>query len=80
MDNFENFKNKHTIIQGSEGMFHSISGEDYKKVKSFPNSNIWTVIEHDNIKYIIPGFTLKNRVNYVLTEQEWQNSSEMYLL
>jgi hypothetical protein len=41
---------------------------------------VWTIIEADGDMYISAGYHFVNRIGYFITEQEWENETEEYLL
>ena len=63
-------------------------GEDLKLVLRQMGENprkVWTVLDHGKEHegyehlYVVAGYHLCNRLNYIVTEQEWENEDEVYL-
>jgi len=54
------------------------------QVKANPKK-VWTVLDHgeeiDGYEhlYVIAGWHFVNRLNYIITEQEWKSEDEQYL-
>ena len=50
-----------------------------KQVKKNPKK-VWTIIDCGERKlYAIAGYHFVNRLNYVITEEEWKDESEEYI-
>jgi hypothetical protein len=51
--------------------------EDVKKgcLKNTDMKYVWTLVDDDNIWYIIPGYHLVNRIGYFVTKEPWQEDS-----
>lgn len=44
-------------------------GEDLQTIRETNSNNVWTLVDGDNGKlYIIQGYHLVNRVNYLITD------------
>lgn len=59
------------ITEGNEeaGLFETF-GKDLEFVRNQNPANIWTVVDgSDDNMYLIAGYHLVNRINYIITEQ-----------
>lgn len=71
----------YTCVENASGelMFETY-GEDFEVVKSYNVKNVWTILDsEDGELVIIPGLHFVNRINYVITEEEWGYETEEYL-
>lgn len=69
---------------GQEGMLETYK-PDIDQVLKLANSEknkkrVWTMIDGDNGMYLIAGYHLCNRIYYVITNEEWKNKNEEYLI
>lgn len=50
----------------------------YDEIKNHDVTRIWTIVEGDasNHLYALPGWHLVNRLDYVLTEQSWEDDTK----
>lgn len=74
---------KSTVLDPNDqaGMLETF-GEDIDLVLQVNNSTpkrVWTMIDGDNGMYLVAGFHFVNRVYYVVTNEEWQDSDEEYV-
>lgn len=75
---FDEFYNKYQPIDnelGDEGFLFETYGIELDYVKGVPNNNVWTLVEVDGVLYIIPGFNIVNRLNYLVTKEQWTDSN-----
>ena len=54
--------------------------EFVRKQNSENHKKVWTILEADGETYISAGYHFVNRIGYLITEQEWENEFEEYLL
>jgi len=50
------------------------------KHDTLTGKNVWTVVDGDEGVYIVSGYHLVNRINYIITNEECQTEEEVYLL
>lgn len=61
---------------GQELMYAWEAGKDEKSCRK-----IWTLIEGDSGNlWMVPGFHYVNRLGFFITEEEWQEDAEEYLM
>lgn len=56
-------------------------GKDLKIVQAQVKKNVkkvWTLVDGEDGLVAIAGYHLCNRVNYVITEEEWKNKNKQY--
>lgn len=67
-----------------DGCLFETFGEEIAFVLKTHSENpkkIWTIIEGDNGEmYICAGYHIVNRIGYFITETEWENAEEEYIL
>lgn len=63
-------------------MFETFGSEIDFVIKTHKETpkKIWTIIESEGEMFISAGFHFVNRLGYFITEQEWENEFEQYLL
>jgi len=57
-------------------------GEDLEKAKDIfhkSNKRVWTVIDCGGSHMVVTGMAFVNRVNYLITKEEWKDENEEYL-
>ena len=51
---------------------------DYVLMKAKKSNNVWTIIEGDNdTMFIVSGVHLVNRIGYLITNEEWEEETEV---
>ena len=69
--------------EGQEGMMETFSPH-IEKVLELANGDqtkrVWTMIDGDEGMYLIAGYHLVNRIYYIITNEEWENEDEEYLI
>jgi len=81
----DEFSKKYTVntdICGEEERLETY-GEDLDKVMKALDENpkkVWTEVDGDEGIYLVAGFHLCNRINYVITNEEWESEDEQYIL
>jgi len=82
---FEEFDRKYTTVEfedtisGTPDMLETY-GEELQIVKKSNPKTVWTIIDGEGERmYIIAGMHWVNRINYVITEEEWQDENEEYV-
>ena len=60
-------------------MFETYGEElDYVHMKAQNANNVWTIIEGDNdTMFIVSGVHLVNRIGYLITNEEWEEETEV---
>ena len=56
-------------------------GDDFKKVIDIQKHNpktLWTILECDDGLHVSAGFHCVNRMNYLVTLEEWDSENEIY--
>ena len=78
---WEIFLKKYCPIEKSEDYYlFETFGEDLLLVKNTDKNLIWTLVQGDNDKlYLIPGFHIVNRLNYVIATIPFETNSRNYL-
>jgi hypothetical protein len=62
------------------GCMYETYGEELAYVKAQPNERIWTIIDEDDKMFFIAGFHFVNRLGYLITNEEWSDENETYLI
>ena len=63
------------------GCMYETFGEELEYIKAIPNNRVWTIIDNDKGELIIiAGRHLINRIGYLVTDTEWQDENEEYLI
>ena len=62
------------------GCMYETYGEEVDYVKQQPNKRIWTIIDEEDKLYIIAGYHFVNRLGYLVTDEEWSDENETYLV
>jgi hypothetical protein len=54
---------------------------EWEEIKDVDERRVWTVVDSDSDElYVLPGFHRVNRVHYLVTEEQWRNDREQYVL
>lgn len=77
----------YTTVEGlsehDEGSMLETYGKDLEVIRKQAKENVkkvWTLVDgQENNLIAITGYHLINRVNYIITEEEWKNENEEYL-
>ena len=87
MDNFEQWVEEYQPIindNGEQNSYDNLMYETYPPdidiVKSYDNNQVWTLIEVEDKRYLIPGFHVVNRLGYFLTSNIWTNVEQEILI
>jgi len=62
------------------GCMYETYGEDVEYLKTIPNKRIWTIIDEGDEMFIIAGYHIVNRIGYFVTNEEWVDEFETYLV
>ena len=62
------------------GCMYETYGEEVDYVRQQPNKRIWTIIDEEDELYIIAGYHFVNRLGYLVTDEEWSDENETYLV
>jgi hypothetical protein len=63
------------------GCMYETFGEELEYVKAQPNKRIWTIVDTDGDDLIIlAGFHFVNRLGYLITNEEWSDANEEYIV
>ena len=81
------FDDIYTVIEGlskedAGEMMLETYGKDLEIVKKQLADNskkLWTIIDGDENSFVCAGFHFVNRLNYVITEEEWKDEEEIYI-
>lgn len=77
--NFEDFIDKYSPVENPEtGDILFDTDDEY--INKFHPSQIWTLIEEDDERYIVSGNQLVNRLNYIITNIPRINKTEEELI
>jgi len=67
-----------------EGCMYETYGEEFERVKEVlakSPKKIWTLIDNNNGWFgIVAGFYIVNRVGYLISENEWSDENEEYVI
>jgi len=83
----------YTIIEGlgecaNDSPLLETYGEDLETIKKQYKDNpkkVWTVLDNGEEKdgfehlYVVAGFHFVNRLNYLITKEEWKDEEEVYV-
>lgn len=75
---FDEFYDQYQPIDnviGDEGFLFETYGQDLEFVEKQEKNKVWTLVEVDGILYLIPGFHVVNRLNYIITKQPWTDET-----
>jgi hypothetical protein len=79
-------KTKHDSIQQEDmcpfgGCMYETYGDELQYVREQPNKRTWTIVDTDgNHLLIIAGFHIVNRLGYLITNEEWEDEYEEFLI
>jgi hypothetical protein len=63
------------------GCMYETYGEEIAYVKAQPNKRIWTIVDTDGDDLLIlAGYHFVNRLGYLITNEEWSDENEEYLI
>lgn len=62
------------------GCMYETFGQELDYVKQQPNKRIWTIVDEEGKLYVIAGFHIINRLGYLVTNEEWSDEFETYLM
>lgn len=62
------------------GCMYETFGEELDYVKAQPNKRIWTIIDEEDELFFIAGYHFVNRLGYLITDEEWSDEHETYLV
>ena len=63
------------------GCMYETFGEELEYIKAQPNKRIWTIVDGDDDDLlIIAGYHFVNRLGYLVTNEEWSDEYETYLV
>ena len=63
------------------GCMYETYGKELDYVKNVPQGRVWTIIDNNDGWYgIIAGYHWINRLGYLITEEEWSDSNEEYVI
>lgn len=75
---FDEFYDQYQPIEnelGDEGFLFETYGVELEYVQKVPNNTVWTLVEVDGVLYLIPGFHVVNRLNYLVTKEPWTDET-----
>ena len=53
-------------------------GEDLERVRQTHSRHIWTLLDCDGKLVIVAGYHLVNRMNYLITKNQWSDGTEYF--
>lgn len=63
------------------GCMYETYGEEFQYVMDQPSKRTWTIVDTDgNNLLIIAGFHIVNRLGYLITDEEWEDEYEEFLI
>ena len=62
------------------GCMYETFGEELEYVRKQPTNRIWTIIDEEDKLFFIAGFHIVNRLGYLITDEEWSDEYEEYLI
>jgi len=62
------------------GCMYETFGEELEYVRNQPTNRIWTIIDEEDKLFFIAGFHIVNRLGYLITDEEWSDEYETYLV
>ena len=76
---FEDWEAKYTLLEHpyNENNLFETYGSDLDFVLNQNENKIWTLVDTDSGLYVVPGYHLVNRVNYLITIKPWKDSNEV---
>ena len=79
MKRFSTFeKNYSPEIKEDGTILFETYGEDWDKVRRTSHQNIWTLVDCDGKLVIVAGCHLVNRMNYLVTKNQWRDGTECF--
>lgn len=69
---FKDWVDKYRPDTSPDGVRHQYEPGSFM-VGLMPHSRVWTLLEIDGTRFILPGFHMVNRVSYYLTDVPWAN-------
>ena len=61
-----------------DGTMYETYGEEIEFINIQEPKMIWTIISEEDELFIIAGLHIVNRIGYIITKEEWENSEEIY--
>lgn len=89
-DDYAEFESRYTPVpnpaSGAEhppaSCFYGTAGEELERVLEVHSATprrVWTLVDGgDGKQYIVAGLQTANRINYLITNEEWQEEGEIY--
>ena len=62
------------------GCMYETYGEELEYVRNQPSNRIWTIIDEEDKLFFIAGYHIVNRLGYLVTDEEWSDEYETYLV
>jgi len=63
-----------------DGCMFETYDEELDHVKAQPNNKVWTIVEgDDDTMFYLSGYHVVNRIGYLITEEEWEEETEVKL-
>lgn len=63
------------------GCMYETYGKELDYVKNVPQGRVWTIIDNNDGWFgIVAGCHWVNRIGYLITEEEWSDSNEEYVI
>jgi hypothetical protein len=78
----EEFYERFTVIPSKAGLNAGSEYMSWDEAQNYPDNHVWTVVDSDDGSQLIaiPGYHFINRIDYMVTEQPWDDLAEEAIL
>ena len=79
MKRFSTFeKNYSPEIREDGTILFETYGEDLERIMGTNSQQVWTLVDCDGKLVIVAGYHLVNRMNYLVTKNQWRDGTECF--
>ncbi len=79
MKRFSTFeKNYSPEIREDGTILFETYGEDLERIMGANSQHVWTLLDCDGKLVIVAGYHLVNRMNYLITKNQWRDGTECF--
>jgi len=79
MKRFSTFeKNYSPEIREDGTILFETYGKDLERIMGTNSQHVWTLVDCDGKLVIVAGYHLVNRMNYLVTKNQWRDGTECF--
>lgn len=78
---------KNTLVEDApfDGCMFETFGDEIQEVLKYArdeakHKQVWTLVDCEGLMYLVAGYSLVNRMGYIITEEPWDSQEEQYLM